>query len=102
MLTPSYKEWSLQITNLLGSQRGKRITSFSPVLLHRWEKKKKEKRKPLTLKIALSLLPPGQIHIITFPYSGVIINVPPERGFVIPSELPINFLDSSDEAVNLS
>ena len=66
------------------------------------KKKKKKKGKPLTLKIALSLLPPGQIHIITFPYSGVIINVPPERGFVIPSELPINFLDSSDEAVNLS
>ena len=44
MLAPSYKEWSLQITNL-GSQRGKRITSFSPVLLHRWEKKKKGKEK---------------------------------------------------------
>ena len=57
---------------------------------------KKEKRNSLTLKIALSLLLPGQIHIVTSPYSRVIINVPPKRGFVIPPELPINLLDPSD------
>lgn len=60
------------------------------------EKEKREKRNSLTLKIALSLLLLGQIHIVTSPYSRVIINVPPKRGFVVPSELPINLLDFSD------
>ena len=101
MLMPSYKS-GVSKSQSFSDHSGEKNHIFLSCVASPLRKKKKEKRNPLTLKIALCLLPPRQIHIITFPCSGVIINVPPERGFVIPSELPINFLDSSDEAVNLS